>query len=394
MFLCFYPNKLETARRVNVRVFCGTDLSPNIFSFNSYRDGLIYIYYIKPLSSKVFIFTILLFLCMKIALVRDFIDSSFGRQAKLLERGLKELGHEVTPFEKNKATKETLSLGYDDYIYYTIFNTNLFWKGIPHYGKNIVFEVSDTDTLSYTALYFFNHQPVDEIVVPSNWTKQAFYTLKLPVLQPIHVIPHALNPDMFSYPPKEIPHPCVLAILPHSWDRKGGDVVVKVFHELMKSGYNFYHLILVANMLEPRIRGMNAIKTPLPDPDYYSIFAGCDILFYPVRGGAFEIPVIEALALGLDVVVTEKGAWSEWVLDHNDVYWIKVARKVKLWYTNAFHVGYFLDPDPEDAYQKLVIALANWSFDKKKENLENRAVLYRERYNYLNIAKEWEKRVL
>jgi len=331
---------------------------------------------------------------MRIALVRDFNDTSFGRQAKLLERGLKELGHEVTSFEKNKTTKDTLPPGFNDYIYYTIYNTNLFWKGIPKHGKNIVFEVSDTDAISHTALYFYKQQPVDEIVVPSNWAKQAFFTLGIKIPQPIYVIPHALNPEMFSYPPKEMPHPCVLAILPHSWDRKGGDIVVNVFRELMKAGYHFYPLILVSNMLEPRIRGMNAIKTPLPDSDYYSIFAGCDILFYPVRGGAFEIPVIEALSLGLDVVVTEKGAWSEWVLDGNDVYWIKVARKVKLWFTNPFHVGYFLDPDPEDAYRQLVIALANWSLDKKKENLENRAILYRERYNYLNIAKEWEKQVL
>ena len=330
---------------------------------------------------------------MKIALVRDFIDSSFGRQGKLLERGLKELGHEVTSFEKNKVTKETLPPGFQDYIYYTLFNTQLFWKGIPKHGKNVVFEVSDTDSLSHVALYFFRQQPVNEIVVPSNWAKQGFYTLKFSITQQIHVIPHALNPDIFYYPPKEMPHPCVLAILPHSWDRKGGDVVVKVFRELMDSGYHFYPLILVSNMLEPRIKGMNAIKTPLPDPDYYSIFAGCDILFYPVRGGAFEIPVIEALALGLDVVVTEKGAWSEYV-ESEDAYWIKVTRKVKMWYTNPFHVGNFLDPDPEDAYQKLVIALSNWSLEKKKENLENRAVLYREKYNYLNIAREWEKRVL
>jgi len=65
-----------------------------------------------------------------------------------------------------------------------------------------------------------------------------------------------------------------------------------------------------------------------------------------------------------------------------------------MWYTNPFHVGNFLDPDPEDAYQQLVTALSNWSLEKKKENLENRAVLYREKYNYLNIAREWEKRVL
>jgi len=331
---------------------------------------------------------------MRIALIRDYNENSFKKQAVLLERGLKELGHEVTCFDKNKTSKSDLPSGFDDYIYYTVFNTQLFWRGIPRYGKNIVFEVSDTDALSYLALYFFRNQPVDKIVVPSQWSKQGFFTLGLRIPQPIIVIPHALNHDMFYYSPKEIPHPCVLAILPHSWDRKGGDIVVEVFRKLMNSGYHFYPLILVSNMLEEKIRGMNAVKTPLTDPDYYSLFAGCDILFYPVRGGAFEIPVIEALSLGLDVVVTEKGAWSEWVLDTNDVYWIKVAKKVKLWYTNLFHVGYFLDPDPEDAYQKLVTALANWSLDKKKENLENRAILYRERYSYLNVAKQWEKLVL
>jgi len=331
---------------------------------------------------------------MRIVLVRDFSENSFGRQAILLERGLKELGHNVISFDKNKTTKTDLPSGFDNYIYYTIFNTTLFWKGIPNYGKNIVFEVSDTDALSHLALYFFRQQPVDKVVVPSNWAKRGFYTLGIPVSQPIYVIPHALSPEIFIYPPKEMPHPCVLAILPHSWERKGGDIVVKVFRELMNSGYHFYPLIFVSNMLEERIRGMNVIKTPLPDPEYYSLFAGCDILFYPVRGGAFEIPIIEALALGLDVVVTEKGAWSEWVLDPNDAYWIKVAKKVRLWYTNPYHVGYFLDPDAEDAYHQLVIALANWSLEKKKENLENRAVLYRERYNYLNVTKEWEKQVL
>ncbi|AAL27754.1 glycosyltransferase [Sulfolobus islandicus filamentous virus] len=346
---------------------------------------------IKDLQCNIFIPDPLSIKHMKIALVRDLTNNSFGRQATLLEKGLKELGHEVTSFEKNSIRKEDLPPGFDDYIYYTIFNTQLFWKGIPKHGKNIVFEVADTDAISSVALYFFRHQPVDKIIVPSQWSKNAFYTLKLPIPQPIYVIPHALNPSMFSYPPKEMPHPCVLAILPHSWDRKGGDIVVNVFRELMNSGYHFYPLILVSNMLEPRLRGLNAVKTPLPDPDYYSLFAGCDILFYPVRGGAFEIPVIEALALGLDVVVTEKGAWSEWILNNDDVYWIKVNKKVKLWYTNLFHVGYFLEPDYNDAYQKLVMALANWHPEKKKENLENRAILYRERYNYINIAKEWEK---
>ena len=328
---------------------------------------------------------------MRIVLVRDFSDTSFGRQAKLLERGLKELGHEVFPVEKNTARKETLPRGYEYYIYYTVFNTQLFWKGIPDYGKNVVFEVADTDALSHSALLFFKEKPIDAIVFPSNFSKNAVSTLGIPVHKPMYVIPHALNPDMFSYPPRDQPHPCILAILPHSWDRKGGDIVVKVFRDLISSGLKFYHVITVGNMLESRIRGFNAVKTPLPDPDYYSLMGGCDILFYPVRGGAFEIPVFEALSLGLDVVVTEKGAWSEWWLSQNDVYPIHVARKIKLWFTNPFHVGYFFDPDPDDAKNKLVEAIKDWSPERKDENLSNRAVLYRERYNYLEIARQWER---
>lgn len=328
---------------------------------------------------------------MKIALIREFLESSFGRQSALLERGLKELGHEVVSFDRAKTKREDLPRGFDDYIYYVIFDTPLFWKGIPRYGKNIVFEVADTDMLSHLMLFFFKQQPVDEIITPSEWSKKAFYSFNSSIPQPIHVIPHALNPDMFSYTPREMPHPCVLAVLPHSWERKGGDIVLDVFQRLVKSGFNFHPVILGSAPPGYIIKNVTLIKTPLPDRYFYSVFAGCDILFYPVRGGAFEIPVIEALSLGLDVVVTEKGAWSEWVLNKDDAYWIKTKGKVKLWYTNIKHVGFFLDPDREDAYQKLVTALENWYPEKKKENLENRALLYRERYNYLVIAKEWEK---
>lgn len=331
---------------------------------------------------------------MKVVLVRDFIETSFGRQSVLLERGLKELGHEVVSFDKKKTKKEDLPRGYDDYIYYTIFGTPLFWRGVPRYGKNILFDVADTDAIGQLMLFFLRQQPIDEIIVPSQWSKNAFYTFNIKIPQPIYVIPHALNPNMFSYPPREMPHPCVLAVLPHSWERKGGDVVVNVFQRLVKAGYNFYPVILGSEPNGQIIKNITLIRTPLPDEFFYSVFAGCDILFYPVRGGAFEIPVIEALALGLDVVVTEKGAWSEWVLNKNDAYFIKVRGKVKLWYTNPLHVGFFLDPDPNDAYEKLVTALKEWYPEKKKENLRNRALLYRERFNYINIAKEWEKHLV
>ncbi len=100
-------------------------------------------------------------------------------------------------------------------------------------------------------------------------------------------------------------------------------------------------------------------KVPVPESQYFSLMKSCDILLYPVRGGAFEIPVFEALALGLDVVVTEKGPWMEYIQREEDVYRVKIHGMKRYWYTNPLHVGKFFDPDRESVPENLLTALKN-----------------------------------
>lgn len=324
---------------------------------------------------------------MRIVLVRDFSDISFGLQAALLERGLKERGIEVLSMDKNRTRKEDMPKDYDAYVYYTVYNTQLFWKGIPRYGKNVVFEVSDTDSLSYIVLDWFRQQPVDVIVTPSTFSAQGFFTLKMPPPQPIHVIPHAYDPIIDEVEEDDrIPHPCVLVLCPHSWERKGCDIAVQVIRKAMSAGYHFHHVITIGNMLDNRVRGLN-VRGRIPDKrEYYRLFKSCDILLYPVRGGAFEIPILEALVMGLDVIATEQGAWMDFI---QDSYLVRVTAKKKYWFTNPFHVGYFFEPDLSDTYQKFVEALANWSPERKEERRKSVAARYKECFNYKAVADMW-----
>ncbi len=323
--------------------------------------------------------------------VRDEPRNSFGKQASLLEQELKRRGYEVTTQNKNKLTKDNIPKGIDTYIFYTIFGTQLFFQGLPTYGKNIVFEVADSDHVSNLAINFLAHQPINEIVVPSNFSKSAFLNSAMIKLPPINVIRHAIDPRIYKYPKIEMPHPCVLVICPHSWERKGCDLAVNAIREAYMHDIHFHHIITLGNMLERRAQGLNIEKSPLPDDKYYGIMKGCDILLYPVRGGAFEIPVFEALSLGLDVVLTEKGAWSEWLLDKNDVYPVRVTAKKRYWFTNPYHTGYFFEPAQVSVTEQLINAIKNWSPERRKEREETIAPKYREAFSVEKMTDEWEK---
>jgi len=114
---------------------------------------------------------------------------------------------------------------------------------------------------------------------------------------------------------------------------------------------------------------------------HYAVMKKGTHFFYPVRGGAFEIPVLEALALGLTVIIPDKGAWVDIPLNKDDVYWIKVDGLKRYWFDNPYHVGNFVEPDVDDAYDKLNEALDN----RKNVNSDE----YLKEYSPENIAKQF-----
>ncbi len=323
----------------------------------------------------------------RIYMVRDEPWNSFGRQASLLEEELKRRGHEVKPQDKRSFLRVLTPPGFNTYLYYTVFNSSFFETGILPHDENVIFEVADSDRLSQKAVNFFLKNHVNKIVTPSQFSKEAFLNSTKEKLPPIHVIRHMLNPKMFEYPEMNVAHPCVLCVCPHSWDRKGCDLATEAVRKALDANVYFLPVITSPKPVENMIWR----KVPVPDHQYYSLMKSCDILLYPVRGGAFEIPVFEALALGLDVVVTEKGPWMEYVQSPDDVYRVKVDGMKRYWYTNLYHVGKFFDPDRESVLENLLTAVRNWTPERKKERLDTVAPRYREYLSVEKVVDEWEK---
>ena len=79
-----------------------------------------------------------------------------------------------------------------------------------------------------------------------------------------------------------------------------------------------------------------------------------------MRGGGFEIPILEALAIGMTVVIPDMGSWVDIPLRKDDVYWFKTNGATYPWpYGDAIHCGNMIDVDTESAYGMAVHALEN-----------------------------------
>jgi len=88
------------------------------------------------------------------------------------------------------------------------------------------------------------------------------------------------------------------------------------------------------------------------------LYRACDLLLHPYRGEGFGLPVLEARACGLPVMVTAHGSTDDFAAGGGVVKIPSAPRPVDL---PAVHVSqpWVLEPDPDATAQLLVQALAN-----------------------------------
>ena len=102
------------------------------------------------------------------------------------------------------------------------------------------------------------------------------------------------------------------------------------------------------------------ITGSMQDNAHYSQIATSDIMLAPIRGGAFEFQVLEALIMGKTVVLSTKGGWSEIPLK-NDVYWIESGNRTFPMITDykgsTYHYGNIYQVDVEKTVTALEQAL-------------------------------------
>ncbi len=312
---------------------------------------------------------------MKLLAIGNKPDISFGMQLNLLLRGLNSRGVEtklldhVDPLEAKIRTFN--SFNPDVLLIWTFFHdighptiTVDEIKKITGGKRNyllVAFEVSDTTRISDKGFFMLESMSPDIFLTPSTWASSAFK----PQPFPVEVLPHALDPAISKIKNEKkliLPHvdiyPHVIFVYAqHSPDRKGFDIAENVITRLEEERTDFTTIVKTRDITKTRIKRVYPVAGGLMPELLFKHYDKASHFFYPVRGGSFEIPVLEMLALGKTVIIPEIGAWTDIPLSKDDVYWIKVKTLRRVWKDNPYHVGYMVEPDENDAYEKLKQAL-------------------------------------
>ena len=145
------------------------------------------------------------------------------------------------------------------------------------------------------------------------------------------------------------------------YNRRGIDIALEAIKRVHNK-YEFNVKLRTYNKinLSSEFDYITQITGSMQDNAHYSQIATSDIMLAPIRGGAFEFQVLEALIMGKTVVLSTKGGWSEIPLK-NDVYWIESGNRTFPMTTDykgsTYHYGNIYQVDVEKTVTALEQAL-------------------------------------
>lgn len=209
---------------------------------------------------------------------------------------------------------------------------------------------------------------VDELWVPSQFVRKCFVNSGVSESKVV-VIPNGINPDQFrpNVEPLELRTSKVFKFLfvGGTIGRKGIDVLLNTYVSSFSSkddvclvikdmgSKSFYK----GQTLESAVRKIQS-NPQAPEilyrsddmaPDELpSLYRACDCLVHPYRGEGFGLPVLEAMACGLPVIVTAGGATDDFATDEFALRIPAVRKSIgtKVDQYELAGEGWLLEPDP------------------------------------------------
>ncbi len=218
---------------------------------------------------------------------------------------------------------------------------------------------------------------VDEVWVPTHFVKDQFIDSGIPE-EKIQVVPNGYNPSIFhpEVKPMQLPTDKKFKFLfvGGTIYRKGPDLLLSSYQKsftakddvcLVIKDYGgnghyagqIYKDQIIAAQNIPDGAEIIYLENEMTSEEMASLYTACDCLVHPYRGEGFALPVLEAMACGLPVVVTAGGATSDFVT--SECGWFIPATVqtfgTKLGYISLIKEGWLLEPNTD-----VLSALLSW----------------------------------
>ena len=206
------------------------------------------------------------------------------------------------------------------------------WKR-PQNGRLVVIQPWEFGSLPEQ--WVKNSAGVDEFWVPSQYVRQTYAESGV-AAEKLVVVPNGVNLEKFN--PQAAPMKLAtqkkfkFLFVGGTIFRKGPDLLLKAYLENFTAADDVCLVIkdfggetvYAGQTIESQIRAAQSqpdapeilyLNAELPDDALPGLYTACDCLVLPYRGEGFGLPVLEAMACGLPVIVTAGGATDDFVRD-------------------------------------------------------------------------------
>jgi glycosyltransferase involved in cell wall biosynthesis len=249
-------------------------------------------------------------------------------------------------------------------------------KLLPVVDKIGGFDTADSDKISEVAVEVLNKMNL--IFVPSNYAKESYVSSGVSVS--VEVLPHGVSKaflrkprvptnehlrKLFDYKRRNnIVY--ILFFYMHSGWRKGVDIVLRTYENLIKHHKNVILIVKHGGGIDQYIRFMRYMRVIevsefLSEDDLVDLYDLADILLVPSRGGGFGLNALEGIARGCITIVPDYGCFKDYIKYTIPVF---APKPVEVFPDNPIHVGMGREVEYFSFYEAIASVLKDLKFYK------------------------------